>query len=142
MTSESPEVSRLLIVDDDPMVGRILEHKLRREGWAVTWVRDLDSALGFGERVGEVAVALLGSCAALAPDELARRLGLSRDPSGDHAPPPWLAIVDGRAVGLQERAIAVGARGIVAKPFKPSQVAAQVAALTTTTEDRAPEGTR
>lgn len=141
MTTESPRASRLLIVDDDPMVGRILEHKLRREGWEVTWVRDLESALHLGERVGEAAVALVGSCASLTPDEVARRIGCSGEPSRDDARPPWLAIVDGRARGLQERALAVGARGIVAKPFKPSQVAAQVAALTTTGE-RASEATR
>lgn len=32
-------MSELLILEGEPMVGRILEHKLRREGHAVTWLR-------------------------------------------------------------------------------------------------------
>src|ERR1019366_180009 len=32
-------MSELLILEGEPMVGRILEHKLRREGYEVTWLR-------------------------------------------------------------------------------------------------------
>ena len=36
---------RLLLVEDDPMIGESMEEVLRRENYAVDWVRDGDSAL-------------------------------------------------------------------------------------------------
>ena len=32
MTDDERTVGRLVIIEDEPMIGRILEHKLRREG--------------------------------------------------------------------------------------------------------------
>lgn len=36
---------RLLLIEDDPMIGESMEEVLRREDYAVDWVRDGDSAL-------------------------------------------------------------------------------------------------
>lgn len=36
---------RLLLIEDDPMIGESMEEVLRRENYAVDWVRDGDSAL-------------------------------------------------------------------------------------------------
>ena len=42
---------RLLLVEDDAMIGEALRTGLRRDGFAVDWVRDGDSAV-FGIRRG------------------------------------------------------------------------------------------
>jgi DNA-binding response OmpR family regulator len=36
---------RLLLIEDDPMIGESMEEVLRRENYAVDWVRDGDNAL-------------------------------------------------------------------------------------------------
>jgi hypothetical protein len=43
----------------------------------------------------------------------------------------WLAIIDGRQPQLAEPAMHAGAAGLVRTPFKPTEVAAQVATLLT-----------
>ena len=124
MTDHASGSARVLIVEDEPMIGRILEHKLRREGHAVTWVR---SALEAEESLvaAPVAVALID--ATLERDGI--DLGRSLVAAGALQADSWLALVEHRDQHAQQRARDAGAAATVLKPFKPTQVAATVAAV-------------
>ncbi len=113
--------ARVVIAEDEPMIGRILEHKLEREGHRVTWVRDAASLLeALGS--GDVDVALV--------DATLDRDGLTLMSEAAETPRcGWLAMVEQRRGDEQLRAVASGAAGVVLKPFKPTAVAAQVVAL-------------
>ena len=112
--------ARVLLVEDEPMIGRILEHKLSREGHAVTWLRTAaDAAVALdagGIDVALVDVTLESDGVDLAAAHPTPRAG-------------WLALVEARRHDDATRAIGAGARGVVLKPFKPTAVAAQVEAL-------------
>ncbi len=111
---------RVVIATGEPAIARILSHKLGREGHAVTTVataRSLDDALADGGAdVALVDILLAGELA----DGLAARVTTG-----------WLAIVDGRQPLLAERAMRAGAAELVRTPFKPTEVASQVATLLT-----------
>ena len=109
-------VARILVAADAPMVVGILGHKLRREGHDVVAACGRDAA----RRALEASAF---DCSVYDADLLEGR-GM------DAAPPcPWLAIVDGRDQSAALGAMHAGAAGIVATPFKPTDVAAQVTAL-------------
>ncbi len=111
-------MAELLILEGEPMVARILEHKLRREGHLVRWQRGLgkeDSGLA------EVDVALVD--AALGGD------GASWMAAGPRPRAGWFAICEQADEEAARRAVRAGAAGVIRKPFKPTVVAAQVAAL-------------
>ena len=111
----------VLIVEDEPMIARILEHKLRREGWAVRMCHTAaagEAAL----RDAPVEVALVD--ATLELDGLAWAGGLAA--AGLRPRHGWLALVEARDPGAPERALDHGAAGVVVKPFKPTLVAAEV----------------
>ena len=112
------EGCRLLIAEPEPMVARILEHKLRREGHEVRCCRDPDGA---AREIADSDVALVdidldGDGVAWMATVVPPRLG-------------WLAICPGRDSASAQRAVRAGAAGVVAKPFKPTVVAAQVVTL-------------
>ena len=104
--------ARVLVAADAPMVVRILGHKLRREGHAVTEARGaVQAAQALRSHGFDVAVC---------------------EPSlvNDGTPMPlWLAIVDGRDDRAGLDAMHMGAAGLVRTPFKPTEVAGQVTAL-------------
>ncbi|MFN2569802.1 MAG: hypothetical protein ABR564_09420 [Candidatus Dormibacteria bacterium] len=107
---------RVLILAAEPMVGRILEHKLRREGHEVVWERD--GVAGREHLAHRYDVALIdvdGEGSDWMSAAVASRLGVQ-----------WLAVVDGRDRQGALAAMGRGAAGVVAKPFKPTAVAAQV----------------
>ena len=108
-------MSELLILEGEPMVGRILEHKLRREGHAVTWLR------APGGATPETDIALVEV-------DLG---GDSRAWMGSGGPPRvgWFAICDHDDEEAAQRAVRAGAAGVIRKPFKPTEVAAQVRTL-------------
>ena len=103
------------------MIARILEHKLRREGWAV---RTCDSAAAAERalRDGPVEVALVD--ATLERDGLAWAGALAE--IGMLPRHGWLALVEARDPAAPGRALGHGAAGVVIKPFKPTAVAAEV----------------
>ena len=96
------------------MVARILEHKLRREGHVVICVRDVVALLGAMEQ-DETSIVLLDRRIASRPP-LPPRLG-------------WFAMIEARDGTAAHAAMEEGAAGLVRLPFKPTDVAAQVAAL-------------
>lgn len=115
--------ARVLIVEDEPMIGRILAHKLSRDGHDVRWAQsaaEADAVVGDGG----VDVAIV--------DATLERDGLSWAADLDGARRPragWLGMVEQRRPDEARRATLLGAAGIVVKPFKPTLVAAQVARL-------------
>ena len=113
MTAPS-RTGRVLLVEDEPMIGRILEHKLSREGHAVTWLRTAAEAAAALD-AGDADLALVD--VTLESDGIELVAGRRRPVCG------WLARDE------QARALAAGAGGLVLKPFKPTAVAAQVLAL-------------
>lgn len=110
--------AHVVVAEDEPMIGRILEHKLAREGHRVTWVRDC-AALQASLRQGDVDVALVD--ATLDRDGLELMASVAGTPRCG-----WLAMVEQRNPGAQRRAAEAGAAGVVLKPFKPTAVAALV----------------
>jgi two-component system, OmpR family, response regulator BaeR len=112
----------VLLVEDEPMIGRILQHKLVREGHRVTWVRDTHAAQSALE-ADDVDLALV--------DVTLDRDGLEfmSEMAATPGPVPlcgWAALVEQRDVAAAERARVAGAAEVVLKPFKPTMVAALV----------------
>jgi DNA-binding response OmpR family regulator len=113
----------VLVVEDEPMIGRILEHKLSREGHRVLWAHSAAEAEALA-REEAVDVALV--------DVTLERDGVALAAAWEGGTAPacgWLAMVEARHPEEAERARAAGARGAVVKPFKPTAVAAQVRGL-------------
>ena len=48
---------RLLLIEDDPMIGAGVQQALQREGYAIDWLQDATAALGAAVGVGVAAVA-------------------------------------------------------------------------------------
>jgi DNA-binding response OmpR family regulator len=119
--SREPGPATVLVVEDEPMIGRILEHKLLREGHRVLWAHSAAEAdsLCAGVDVALVDVTLERDGVALA----AAWSGVSAPSCG------WLAMIEARHPEEGRRAERAGARGAVVKPFKPTVVAAQVRRL-------------
>jgi DNA-binding response OmpR family regulator len=119
----SPESggATVLVVEDEPMIGRILEHKLVREGHRVLWARSAAEAEAL---CAGVDVALVD--VTLERDGVALAAGWSEEAAPARG---WLAMVEARHPEEADRAVRAGARGAVVKPFKPTAVAAQVRRL-------------
>jgi DNA-binding response OmpR family regulator len=121
---EAKEPSNLVLAEDEPMIGRILEFKLKMEGHRLTWVRSAREAEELVEAGG---VDLLLCDITLEEDgrDLCRRLIREGfEPSAGIVLMPEQRDPEGR-----ERALAAGAREVVIKPFKPTVVAATIRRL-------------
>lgn len=105
--------ARVLVAAEAPMVVNILAHKLRREGHEVVCAR---GATELADALGDAAI----DCAVC---EI--QLFVADRPRWRS----WLAIVDGRDAAAALHAMRLGAAGVVRTPFKPTDVAAQVATL-------------
>jgi two-component system nitrogen regulation response regulator GlnG len=116
--------AEVLIVEDEPMIGRILEHKLRREGHSVRWAKSAAQA----QRLllaGPADVALIDVTLEIDGIDWAGSLpALGLGPRV-----AWLALVGRRVAASEPRALDHGAANVVRKPFKPTLVAAEVARL-------------
>jgi DNA-binding response OmpR family regulator len=110
--------AHLVVAEDEPMIARILEHKLVREGHRVTRVQDCD-ALAAALAEGDVDVALVD--ATLDRDGLEFMANLAETPRCG-----WVAMVEQRNLESRTRAAGAGAAAVVLKPFKPTAVAALV----------------
>jgi two-component system, OmpR family, response regulator QseB len=110
--------AHLLIAEDEPMIGRILEHKLLREGHRITWVRDTAGLLA-ALRGGGVDLALVD--VTLDRDGVEFMASLAETPRCG-----WVAMAEQRDAAAQQRARDAGAAAVVVKPFKPTAVAALV----------------
>jgi len=114
---------RILLAEDDPMIGAGIREGLRQDGFAVDWVRDGHAArLALAENVHDLLVLDLGLPR---EDGLAVLRGMRRN--GDARPVLILtardAVVD-RVAGLD-----AGADDYMVKPFELSELAARIRAL-------------
>ena len=114
---------RLLLAEDDPMIGSAVEQGLRNAGYAVDWVRDGDSA--------ELALRH-GSYALLALDlGLARQDGLTllKKMRGAGNSTPVLIITARAAVSDRIMGLNLGADDYLPKPFDLDELVARIHAL-------------
>lgn len=102
-------MSRVLLLEDEPNIARIIEFKLRREGHSVTWYEEVPPAGVDGADVIVAEAALAGV------DRLLR------------GPRPLIVLFEHGDVATRARAEAAGAAAAVEKPFKPTVLARTVA---------------
>jgi DNA-binding response OmpR family regulator len=114
---------RLLLVEDDAMIGDAVQKGLRAEGFAVDWVRDGRAAeLALDTGVYEVLLLDLG---------LPRKDGLAvlRDLRRKGNAVPTLVLTARDAVDDRVKGLDSGADDYLVKPFELKEVAARVRAL-------------
>ena len=114
---------RLLLVEDDAMIGTAAQQGLRQEGHAVDWVRDgREAELAVGNGVYDVVLLDLG---------LPRRDGLSvlRTLRGRGERVPVVIITARDAVSDRVAGLDAGADDYLVKPFDLDELAARVRAV-------------
>jgi two-component system response regulator QseB len=122
---------RLLLVEDDPMIGESIRDGLAQEGFTVDWVRD-----------GAAADAALGAepyAAVLLDLGLPRKDGLDvlRAARARRNEVPILVITARDAVADRVRGLDAGADDYLVKPFDLDELAARVRALVRRADGRA-----
>lgn len=116
--------ANVVLAEDEPMIGRILEFKLTAEGHRLTWVRSAREAEAL-IRAGGVDLLLCDVTLEEDGRELCRRL--IRD--GWEPPAGIVLMPEQRDPEGSERGLAAGAREVIIKPFKPTVVAATIRGL-------------
>jgi two-component system response regulator QseB len=114
---------RLLLAEDDPMIGAAVLRGLRQDGFTVDWVRDGRAAeLALADGVHEVLLLDLGLPRKQGLDVLAamRRRGDAR---------PVLIITARDAIADRVAGLDAGADDYVVKPFDLDELAARIRAL-------------
>ncbi len=114
---------RLLLAEDDPMIGEAVRRGLAQDGFAVDWVRDGHAAeLALAEHVHEVLLLDLGLPRKEGLDVLAamRRRGDAR---------PVLVLTARDAVADRVAGLDAGADDYLVKPFELTELAARIRAL-------------
>lgn len=114
---------RLLLVEDDPMVGEAVREGLRQDGYVVDWVRD--------GMAGEAALAANEYALVLLDLGLPRRGGLDvlRGTRARHKKVPVLIITARDTVKERIDGLDAGADDYLVKPFDLDELAARVRAL-------------
>jgi len=126
---------RLLLVEDDPMIGESLRHALRLEGFAVDWVRDAAAADGTlaSERFDLVLLDLglppgrAPAAAAVAAD--AGGLGVLRALRARHDSTPVIVLTARDGVGDRVAGLDAGADDYLVKPFELDELSARMRAV-------------
>ncbi|HSD54141.1 MAG TPA: response regulator [Burkholderiales bacterium] len=122
---------RLLLVEDDPMVGESIRDGLAQEGYTVDWVRDGKGA--------EAALAAEPYAAVLLDLGLPRKDGLEvlQTARAQRNDVPILVITARDAVADRIKGLDAGADDYLVKPFDLDELAARVRALVRRAEGRA-----
>ena len=121
---------RLLLVEDDPMIGASVQRGLKQEGYTVDWVRDGAAAeLALANGVHEVILLDLGLPRKNGLDLLAslRRKGVAT---------PVLVITARDSVADRVRGLDAGADDYLVKPFDLDELSARIRALLRRREGR------
>ncbi|NKI96837.1 response regulator transcription factor [Rhizobacter sp. SG703] len=125
---------RLLLVEDDPMIGESLRHALRLEGFAVDWVRDAAAADGTlaSERFDLVLLDLglppgRAPAATATPD--AGGLGVLRALRARHDSTPVIVLTARDGVGDRVAGLDAGADDYLVKPFELDELSARMRAV-------------
>ena len=114
---------RLLLVEDDPMIGASVQNGLRQEGHSVDWVRDGAAAeLALASGVHELVLLDLGLPGKSGLDLLAgmRRKGVAL---------PVLVITARDSVADRVKGLDAGADDYLVKPFDLDELSARIRAL-------------
>ncbi|MDD5035787.1 MAG: response regulator [Methylococcaceae bacterium] len=114
---------RILLVEDDPMIGKSVQIALKREGHAVDWVRDgLAAELSLANGVYELLLLDLG---------LPRKSGLEilQGLRGKKNAMPVLILTARDAVSDRVKGLDAGADDYLIKPFDLDELSARIRAL-------------
>ena len=114
---------KVLLVDDDPTIQLIARRGLAKQGFDVTVAGDGHEALRLVEQDQPDVVVLDWQMPGLDGPDVCR--ALKANPRVAHIPVVFLTAQD----SATEEAMAVGAAGIVRKPFDPRDLGAKVLAL-------------
>lgn len=114
---------RLLLVEDDAMIGRSLQQGLQQDGYAVDWERDGHSARLLLHDEGYALVLLDLSLPRLSGHELLRELRQRRNPL------PVLIITAHDSVADRVQGLDAGADDYLVKPFSFEELTARIRAL-------------
>ena len=118
------EPERVLVVDDDPPLRRMLERTLTAEGFEVTVAADGGGALAAAERYAPDVIVL--DVAIPAPDGLA----VARRMRAKGLPTPILMLTARDAVPDRVAGLEAGADDYLVKPFAVAELVARLRALT------------
>ena len=126
---------RLLLVEDDPMIGESLRNALRLEGFAVDWVRDAAAADGTlaSERF-DLVLLDLGLPPGRVPqgtqhDAGAGGLGVLRALRARHDSTPVIVLTARDGVGERVAGLDAGADDYLVKPFELDELSARMRAV-------------
>ncbi len=116
-------IMRLLLVEDDPMLGDAVQRVLQQESFAVDWVRDGEEA--------ELALAALAYDLVLLDLGLPGKNGLDilRDLRRNKISMPVIILTARDAVNDRIAGLDSGADDYLVKPFDPDELAARIRAL-------------
>jgi two-component system, OmpR family, response regulator MprA len=123
---------RVLVVDDDPPLRRMLQRTLSAEGWEVTVAADGGAALLAAERSAPDVIVLDLAMPDLDGLAVCRRL------RGKGLPTPILMLTARDAVPDRVAGLQAGADDYLVKPFAVSELIARLHALTRRRGDRKP----
>jgi len=125
---------RVLIVDDDPPLRRMLERTLAAEGYDVTVAADGGAALAQAERTPPDVIVLDVAMPAVDGLAVARRLRGKGDPT------PILMLTARDAVPDRVAGLEAGADDYLVKPFAVQELVARLRALARRTSDAGASG--
>ncbi|CAG2156973.1 response regulator [Cupriavidus numazuensis] len=132
---------RVLLVEDDAMIGDSVKLALRQEGFAVDWVQDGEAGLAAGTPTGGSGSADEGACYDLILLDLGlpRRSGLDvlRALRARGVSTPVLILTARDAVADRVAGLNAGADDYLVKPFDLQELAARMHALARRAEGRA-----
>lgn len=122
---------RIVIIDDDPTQGILIERVLQKDNYSITHCHDAESALvllGKGARETKKAAFDLVICDFMLPGmdgfqtvEFLRR--------SEHAKKTPILFISAHGYALRNRAIGAGADAFMAKPVDPVRLRSQVQSL-------------
>jgi two-component system OmpR family response regulator/two-component system response regulator QseB len=125
---------RLLLVEDDPMIGDGLRLALRQEGFAVDWVRDVSAAQAtlaterFDLVLLDLGLPLGGPRAERAPEPTGG-LQVLRDLRGRRDTTPVIVLTARDALGDRVAGLDAGADDYLVKPFELDELSARMRAV-------------
>jgi len=121
-----PTPHHLLVIDDEPFIGRIVRLEFERGPYQVSIAHDADEGMRFLREHPDVDVVLLDvNMPAKSGLELLEEA--RRDPRLGAL--PFIVLTAAGQSGTAERATALGAAAFVTKPFSPKKLFRQVAGL-------------
>jgi two-component system response regulator MprA len=121
---DAAPANRVLVVDDDPPLRRMLQRTLRAEGYEVTLAADGGAALAEAERSAPDVIVLDVAMPAIDGISVCRRM------RGKGLPTPILMLTARDSVSDRVAGLEAGADDYLVKPFAVAELIARIRALT------------